>query len=170
MTIQESAAGDPTAERKLIASRSEYQLAADRIIAMAKQDLRIFDPDLEQFRLETPTRIDALRQFLSRSRDNRIWIAVHNPEFIKRHCPRLISLLGSYSGFIAIYRTLGDASLAQDCFVLADRLHVVRRPVAKQSRGVLLINDPKEGQGMHGRFCEIWESSESGASANTSGL
>ena len=170
MTIQESTTGEPQAERTLITAKSEYRLAADRIIAMAQQELRIFDPDLEEFRLETPERIHALRQFLSRSRDNRVWIVVHNPEYIKRHCPRLISLLGSYSGFIAIYRTLGDAALAQDCFVLADRMHVVRRPVAKQSRGVLLINDPKEGHGMYGRFSEIWESSESGASANTSGL
>jgi len=170
MTIGQSKTGEPQSERTLITAKSEYRLAADRIIAMAQQELRIFDPDLEEFSLETPARIHALRQFLSRSRDNRIWIALHNPEYVKRHCPRLISLLGSYSGFITVYRTLGDAALAQDCFVLADRLHVVRRPVAKQSRGVLLINDPMECQGMYGRFREIWESSEPGASANTSGL
>lgn len=170
MTIQASTVGELPSERTLITAKSEYQQAADRVIALAQQELRIFDPDLSEFTLESPARISALRQFLSSNRDNRIRIAVHNPEYIKRYCPRLISLLGSYSGAITIYRTLGDAALAQDCFVLADRLHVVRRPVAKQTRGVLLINDPKEGQGMHGRFSEIWESSESGASANTSGL
>ena len=51
-----------------------------------------------------------------------------------------------------------------------DRLHVVRRPVAAQGRGVLLLNDTREGPGMHERFSEIWVSSEPGVSASTSGL
>lgn len=170
MTEEGTAAQEPPPERVLITSRGEYQAGADRVIALAQQELRIFDPDLSEFMLETPARISALRAFLSCSRDNRVKIAVHDPEYLKRHCPRLITLLGSYAGFIAVHRTQGDAAKAQDCFVLADRAHVVRRPVAKQLRGVLLINDPTEGQGMHGRFNEIWESSESGASASTSGL
>ena len=163
-------AQEPQPERTLITARSEYQAAADRVIALVQRELRIFDPDLSEFSLETPARISALKAFLSRSRDNRVKIAVHDPEFVKRRCPRLISLLGSYAGFIEVFRTQGEAALAQDCFLLADRLHVVRRPVARQMRGVLLISDAVEGQGMYGRFNEIWESSESGASASTSGL
>ena len=165
-----SGADLPAQERALITSRGEYSSGADRVMALAQRELRIFDPDLSEFRLEIPARIEVLRSFLSRSRDNRIRIALHDPEYIKRHCPRLIGLLGSYAGFILVNRTMGDAAKAQDCFVLADRLHLVRRPVAKQPRGVLLLNDPEEGQGMHGRFEEIWENSESGASASTSGL
>lgn len=170
MTTEGTPGQEPPPERVLLTSRGEYYSGADRVIALAQQELRIFDPDLSEFRLETPARISALRTFLSRSRDNRVKIAVHDPEYVKRHCPRLVTLLGSYAGFIAVYRTQGDAARAQDCFVLADRLHVVRRPVARQLRGVLLINDPAECQGMYGRFGEIWESSEPGASASTSGL
>jgi hypothetical protein len=170
MTAEAMPPEAPPYERMLLTSRKEYHLAADRVISLAYQELRFFDPDLSDFRLETPERILSLRAFLARSRDNRVKIAVHDPEYVKRHCPRLISLLGSYAGFIAVHRTQGDAAKAQDCFILADRLHVVRRAVAKQPRGVLLVSDPLEGHGMHSRFSEIWESSEPGASASTSGL
>jgi hypothetical protein len=65
---------------------------------------------------------------------------------------------------------VGDAAKVQDCFVLADGEHLVRRPVTAQSRGVLVIGDPKECQPMRERFDEIWESSEPAVSANTTGL
>lgn len=161
---------DSNYERTLFATRGEYAAAADRIMAMAQREIRIFDPDLSEFRLESPARIELLKNFLVRSRDNRVRIALHDPDHVMRYCPRLLGLLATYSGFMLINRTLGDAARTQDCFILSDRLHVVRRPVAKQPRGVLLVNDPAEGQGMHNRFEEIWESSEPGASASASGL
>lgn len=157
-------------ERTLTLAKSEYATGADRLLALAQRDLQIFDPDLSEFRLETPYRIEALRQFLARSPANRLQIALHDPEYVKRHCPRLMSLLGLFSASMRIYRTQGEAARAQDCFVLADRLHVVRRPVSAQGRGVVIINDPREGLVMHERFSEIWELSEPGASAVTSGL
>jgi hypothetical protein len=58
----------------------------------------------------------------------------------------------------------------QDCFVLADGEHLVRRPVTAQPRGVLVIGDPKECQPMRERFDQIWESSIPSVSANTTGL
>ena len=84
--------------------------------------------------------------------------------------PRLVALLGTFSGRILINRTLGEAARVQDCFILADKVHVLRRPVATQGRGVFILNDPRECLGMLGRFEEIWGSSEPGVSANSTGL
>jgi hypothetical protein len=78
--------------------------------------------------------------------------------------------MGSYTTGIRIFRTQGDAAKVQDCFVLADGDHLVRRPVTTQPRGVLVINDPKDCQPMRERFDEIWESSVPEVSVNTTGL
>jgi len=156
--------------RTLMTTRSEYLQAADKLLELAQLEIRIFDPDLSQTRLDTPARIEALRRFLARSRLNRAYIALHDVEYVKRHCPRLICLLGIFSGSMAIHRTEGEATKTQDCFMLADRMHVIRRPVAAQGRGVCILNDSHEGQAMRDRFDEIWECSEPGVCANTSGL
>ncbi len=58
----------------------------------------------------------------------------------------------------------------QDCLVLADKLHFVRRPVCAQPRGTLSLNDDKESQGISLRFSEIWDSSFPAVAATTSGL
>ncbi len=160
----------PEPQRTLLTSKSEYASAADQLLAMAQNELRIFDPDFGDFRLEAPARIEALRQFLRRGLNNRLYVVVHDPDTVQRYCPRLVALLGTFSGRMIINRTLGEAARVQDCFVLADKSHLVRRPVAAQGRGVLILNDPREALAMRGRFDEIWESSEPGVSANTTGL
>ena len=91
-------------------------------------------------------------------------------EHVTKRCPRLITLMGSYTSALLIFQTRGEAAKVQDCFVLADGDHLVRRPVRTQARGVLVTNDPKECQPMRERFDEIWESSLPGVSAITTGL
>lgn len=163
-------AEEPNPQRRLITSRAEYQEAIDILLPMAQRELRVFDPDLADLRLHIPERIALLREFLSRGRNNRLYIAVHKTEFIEQRAPRLMNVLGLFAGSIFIQRTQGDAARVQDCFVLCDEMHVVRRPVAAQPRGVILTDDLIEGAKMRERFDHIWESSEPGVSANKSGL
>jgi len=99
-----------------------------------------------------------------------LYIAVHDTEYIRNSCPRLLTLLRQFSDRMFIHQTQGDAARIQDCLVLADRLHVVRRPVHAQPRGALRLYDEQEGQSMFMRFAEIWESSIPAVSASTSGL
>ncbi|MBM3345587.1 MAG: hypothetical protein FJY55_03690 [Betaproteobacteria bacterium] len=156
-------------ERTLLTARSEYHAAAERIFSLTQRELCIFDPDLQEFRLDTPARIESLRSFLLRSVDSRLYVAVRDPEFVRLYCPRLITLLAGFSTSMFIWRAEGEAARVQDCFVLADRTHVVRRPVALQPRGVLILNDQREGLVMHERFQEIWDTSVPSVSASTSG-
>jgi hypothetical protein len=165
-----NAAAAPEPRRTLITTRSEYMAAAERLFGLAQRELRIFDPDLEDTRIDTPGRIELLQQFLRRSVDSRLYISVRDPEFIKRSCPRLVALLTRFSATMFIWRAEGEAARVQDCFILADRAHVVRRPVAKQPRGVFILDDPREGLVMHERFKEIWDTSVPAVSASTSGL
>jgi hypothetical protein len=165
---------DPSAEalpeRILLQTRSDYPEAFNRLVGLARRELRIFDPDLSELEMNSTSRVQSLTRFLRGSRTRRIYIALHDVGHVTKHCPRLIALLGSYTSAILIFQTHGDAAKVQDCFVLADGDHLVRRPVRTQPRGVLVLNDPKECQPMRERFDEIWESSLPGVSAITTGL
>jgi len=159
-----------TPERALLQARSDYQRGFGRLLGLVRRELRIFDPDLSELDINSAERIEALARFLLGGPDRRILIALHGVDYVSKRCPRLVALLGIYASRIFIYQTIGDAAKVQDCFVLADGDHLVRRPVTAQPRGVLVIGDPKECQPMRERFDEIWESSIPGVSANTTGL
>ncbi len=160
----------PQPERAIISTRKEYLEAFDRLAGLAQRELRIFDPDFFGLQINLPQKCELLRAFLLRGRHNRLYIVVHDTEYLRNHCPRLLELLQQFSDRMFIHQTQGEAARVQDCLVLADRLHFVRRPVHTQPRGILTLNDEKESQGMHMRFAEIWESSFPAVSATTSGL
>jgi hypothetical protein len=160
----------PGPERTLLQARSDYERGFGRILGLARRELRIFDPDLSELQMNSAERVETLARFLRGGPNRRVFIALHDVDQVSRRCPRFLALLGIYASSIFIYRTLGDAAKVQDCFVLADGEHLVRRPVTAQVRGVLVIGDPKECQPMRERFDEIWESSETAVSANTTGL
>lgn len=157
-------------ERTLLQARSDYQRGLGRLLGLVRRELRIFDPDLSELDINSAERVEALACFLRGGPNRRIFMAIHGVDYVSKHCPRLIALLGIHASSIFIYQTIGDAAKVQDCFVLADGDHLLRRPVTAQPRGVLVIGDPKECQPMRERFDEIWESSIPAVSANTTGL
>jgi len=157
-------------ERILLQTRSDYLEGFGRLLGLARRELRIFDPDLSELGMNSTSRIEMLTRFLRESRTRRIYIALHDVEHVTKRCPRLIALMGSYTSAIFIFQTQGEAAKVQDCFVLADADHLLRRPVTTQPRGVLVFNDPKECQPMRERFDEIWEASLPTVSVNTAGL
>ena len=160
----------PQPERSLFSTRREYREAFERVVELAQRELRIFDADFSDLEINSPQKTELLRAFLLRGRTNRLYIAVHDTDYIRHYCPRLLDLLRQFSDRMFIHQTQGEAARAQDCFVLADCLHVLRRPVRAQPRGTLKISDEHEGQGMQLRFCEIWDSAFPAISATTAGL
>ncbi|HZF18177.1 MAG TPA: hypothetical protein VE008_00575 [Burkholderiales bacterium] len=157
-------------ERTLLQTKADYERGFGRVLGLVRRELRLFDPDLAELQINSAERVETLARFLRGGPNRRIFIALHDVDYVSKRCPRFIALLGIYASSIFIYRTVGDAAKVQDCFVLADGEHLVRRPVTAQPRGVLVIGDPKECQPMRERFDEIWESSEPTVSANTTGL
>jgi len=157
-------------ERTLLQTKADYERGFGRVLGLVRRELRIFDSDLAELQINSAERVETLSRFLRGGPNRRIFIALHDVDYVSKRCPRFIALLGLYASSIFIYRTMGDAAKVQDCFVLADGEHLVRRPVTGQPRGVLVIGDPKECQPMRERFDEIWESSEPAVSANTTGL
>ena len=160
----------PQPERLALHSRKEYREALERLAALVQRELRIFDADFSDLEINSQHKCELLRAFLLRGRNNRLYIAVHDTDYIRNYCPRLLVLLRQFSDRMFIHQTQGEAASVQDCFVLADKLHFVRRPVYAQPRATLILNDDKESQGIHLRFSEIWDSSFPAVSATTSGL
>jgi hypothetical protein len=160
----------PRPERLALSTRREYRDALERLSALAQRELRIFDADFSDLEINSRQKYELLRAFLLRGRDNRLYIAVHDADYIRNYCPRLLDLLRQFSDRMFIHQTQGEAARAQDSLVLADKLHFVRRPMQAQPRATLALNDDKESQDMHLRFSEIWDSSFPAVSATTSGL
>jgi hypothetical protein len=160
----------PRPERLALFTRREYRDALERLSVLAQRDLRIFDADISDLEINSRQKYELLRAFLLRGRNNRLYIAVHDTDYIRNYCPRLLDLLRQFSDRMFIHQTQGEAAGAQDSLVLADKLHFVRRPVRAQPRATLALNDDKESEGMLLRFSEIWDSSFPAVSATTSGL
>ena len=160
----------PLPERLMLSTRRDYRDAFERVIGLVVLELRIFDADLSDLEINSPQKSEILRAFLRGNPNHRLYIAVHNTDYIRNYCPRLLDLLRQYSDRMFIHQTQGEAARVQDCFVLADALHVLRRPVRTQARGTLKLNDERESQGMLSRFYEIWDSSFPAVTASTAGL
>jgi hypothetical protein len=163
-------AAAPQAQYARFESEAHYQQAVDRLLAQPGRELRVFDPDLTAMRLNDPQRIELLHQFLLASRTRRIYIAVHQTDWLSGRCPRMMSLLARYSHAIQINRTHEGIRDIQDSFLVLDARHYVRRPVADQFRGAIGLDDEAEALAMRARFLEIWAASFPGVSSTTVGL
>src|SRR5258708_3929842 len=106
---------DPSAEavpeRILLQTRSDYPEAFERLLGLARRELRIFDPDLSELKMNSASRVQTLTRFLRGSRTHRIYIALHDVGHVTKHCPRLIALLGRYTSAILIFQTHGGAAI-----------------------------------------------------------
>jgi hypothetical protein len=146
------------------------QQAIDRLLVQPGRELRIFDPDFSTLRPNLPARVDTLLKFLQASRTRRIYIAVHNTDYLSRHAPRLLGLYARYTHAIAIHRTNDGIHEIKDSFMVLDSTHYVRRAVARYYRGAIGLNDELEAYAMRSRFMEIWGASHPAPMLKTLGL
>jgi len=151
-------------------AESDFQAAVDRLLAQPGQELRVFDPNLVALKLNSPSRIENLRAFLAAGRTRRLFIVLHDPDHVTRYCARMMNLLALYNHAIRIHRTSEEIRELQDSFMVLDRNHYVRRPVARFFRGSVGINDETQALVMRARFQEIWDSSFPAVSSATTGL
>ena len=147
-----------------------FQQAIDRLLDQSGRELRIFDPDLSGLRLNLPDRLSRLQRFLSASRTRRIYIAIHDTDYVMKYCPRMRDLLMRYAHAIQIQQTDEEIRELQDAFFVLDANHYVRRPVARLWRGAIGIGDESEALSMRARFFEIWAASYPAVSPTTLGL
>lgn len=162
--------GQPPPGRRIITTRAEYLEAFDQLIDRVERTLRIFDADGAELGLNNAARIERLRAFLQGHPANRLLFAMHTPEHLERSAPRFRKLITLCSQQIECRRTQGDGARAQECFALADELHLVRRAAQSHPRGVVVDADLAQGQPMLQRFEDIWASAEPCLAPTTLGL
>lgn len=151
-------------------TNADYQAAIDRLLQMPGRELRIFDADGSALLLNDAARIEKLGNFLLASRTHRLYMVLHDTEHVTGRCPRMMSLLARFSHAIQINRSHEQIRELQDCFLVLDAMHYVRRPVAAYFRGAIGLSDDTEGLAMRGRFMEIWSASYPAVSSSVAGL
>ena len=147
-----------------------FQAAVERLLEQPGRELRLFDPDGAALRLNNASRIESLERFLLASRTRRLYIALHDVEYLTRRCPRMMALLVRFTHAIQINRTHEEIRELQDAFLVLDAVHYVRRPVAVFFRGAMGLGDETDGLAMRSRFMEIWAASYPAVSGTTVGL
>lgn len=149
---------------------AEYSSAIDEVIGLATRHIRIFDYNLENMGFNGSARYEMLHGFLLENSENRLYIAVHSPDYLDRHCPRMTMLLRRFSHNMTVRQTLPEASGVYEPFCLADSDHYARRFHFDDPRGIFGKNDPHEGRALMLRFEQIWQASTQAIHADISGL
>ncbi|MFN0161292.1 MAG: hypothetical protein ACKVQQ_08685 [Burkholderiales bacterium] len=162
-------AASASGERRLIASRGEFSAALDEVIARADRNLRIFDPTLEHYGMNSAAREEQFAEFLNRRRTNRLMIVAHDMQVVTR-AARFMRLLRRFSHAIAVHQTNDAIRNLEDVLIVADDLHCLRRPHHQHPKGVVYFEDRGETREWLNRFNAIWEQSTPTVSATTVGL
>lgn len=154
--------------RELITSWTDYQVAIDRLLDLACRKICIYDQDLGQLKLETPSRLNALKRALQGADQQPLQIALRDANALRLAHPVLNNLLTTYSHRVLAQQTPEQLAHLRDCMILVDDKHALIRFDRDQARSKLLIDESDEVRPYLIRFAEIL--SEGGESIATSTL
>ena len=155
---------------QVLMGERNYEAAIDLVIASAQSELLIFDADLSRGAYGSLNRLTLISQFLACQPQNRLTMILLDAEYFVQNCPRLFDLLKTYSHKITIYKTNEAAKVAQDCFVLADKQHYIRRFNKDLARFKFAFDDAEMGTQLNMRFNELLEETTETISHNQLGL
>jgi len=148
----------------------EQVAALDDLVALARHSIRVFDGDLSEMGWNSPARAEKLAAFLRASRTAKLDIIVHDTRWLESSCPRLVSLLRSFSDRVTIYKTGPEAKGAADPLIIVDGRHFLHRFHLEQPRASLVIEDPHLARPLINRFEEIWATGEPGLTGTVLGI
>ena len=165
---------EPTAselvENQIITGERNYAQALDKVIASATRELLIYDADFSKGAYASRERYELLRDFLASGRQNRLVIVLHDTGDFTSHCPRIHELLAVYSHAMTVYQTGEQAKMAQDCFVIADQRHYLRRFHIDHARFKYALDDEDMANMLNSRFNELLEASSQSMAVTRLGL
>jgi hypothetical protein len=155
---------------RLLDSFAAYAEGFAEVLSRASSQLSIFDPDASRLPLASRDGAAQLFRFLRSAPERRLNLVVVDPRPIQTASPRFVALCSQFGARIQVGIARGAALKAQDCFAVADARHTVRRPVAGQPRGALVLEDPATGALQEERYAQIWQESEPVWLSGTTGL
>jgi len=149
-------------------TRSALQAQWRALLNRATGRLDLFDPDFAHFPLGAPDVEVTLRAFLHGG--GHVRLALHDPSYIERACPRFLGIVRYYSERVECRRSPRSLRHLSDSFTLADGVHVVRRFHCDHMRGEAAFDAPAELEVPAYRFEAIWEESSKILSPTVTGL
>ena len=154
----------------VILGERNYSAGLDLVIARATNELLIFDQDFMRGDYTTLHRFELIKQFLSDAPLSKLTIILQNSDFFVNKCPLFFELLSTYGHKMTVYETNDSAKIAKDCFVIADKLHYLRRFHIDQARFKFAFDDADECANLRMRFDELMDETTETVSATNLGL
>ena len=154
----------------VILGERNYNAALDLVIAAAQNELLIFDQDFMRGDYTSLHRFELIKQFLSDAPLSKLTIILQNIDFFVNKCPLFFELLSTYGHKMTVYETNDSAKIAKDCFVIADKLHYLRRFHTDQARFKYAFDDADECANLRMRFDELMDETTETVSATNLGL
>jgi hypothetical protein len=142
--------------RELLTSWADYQVALDRILAIASHHICIYDEDLGNMKLESASRITHLKRVLTGTQSDLLRIAVRNGLPLHHNSPALLKMLTTYGHLASAQETPSQIAHLRDSMVIVDGKHALIRFERDLPRSKLLIDEPDEVRPYKTRFEEIW--------------
>jgi hypothetical protein len=148
----------------------EYRQAFDRVLAATRQHLRIYDQDLRELALDTPQRIDALRNLCLSGPSRRIEILLRDWATVRDRQPRLMGLLQNFSHVLEIRQEGTVVEAPMEAYVLGDDRVILTRPHRDSAASLLHFEDPLSCRAHIQTFSQLWQRSEGPLAAHPLGL
>jgi hypothetical protein len=151
-------------------TEADYREAIESVLTVATENVRVLDWDLAPMKLESPTYSTLIQAMFHRNPSASVHTAVHDPDFVTRHAPRLIELHELHLERVEIRVLPESLQGLTDCHVLADGKHGARRFHKDFPRGALFLDNPVEAAPWWKRFDELWASCSPVALGRRTGL
>jgi len=148
----------------------EYRQAFDRLLSLSQRQLRIYDQDLLELALDSPRRIEALRQLCLSGSPQRIEILLRDWSTVRDRQPRLMGLLQQFSHVMEIRREEEISEPAMESFVIGDDRLILVRPHRDSWRSLLHLEDPLSARAHMQNFDQLWQRSEGPLAVRQMGL
>ncbi|MGA7178718.1 MAG: hypothetical protein WBX11_03890 [Thiobacillaceae bacterium] len=148
----------------------EYRQALDRLLAASLRHLRIYDQNLVELALDTPQRIEALRQFCLSGSARRIEILLRDWAPVQDRQPRIMALLQQFSHVLEIRREEEINEPAMESFVIGDDRLILVRPHRDSWRSQLHLEDPLVAGAHIQNFDQLWQRAEGPLASRALGL
>lgn len=141
-------------------SLSTQRQAALELALGLRRELLIFSHDLDPLLLDREDWLEAVRQFVIRSRHTRARILVIDSTRAIREGHGLVRLAQRLSSHIAIHRAHPDDADNPDAFLVADGVGYLHRPNATRWEGSWARQSGAEARRLEKRFDTMWERSQ----------
>ena len=156
--------------RELITSWTDYQMALDRLLAIACHKISIYDEDLITLKLESAPRLLHIKRVLQAGQDDALQIAVRNAGPVRQKNPLLLNQLTTFGHRASAHETPPQLAHLRDSMILVDDKHALIRFERDMPRSKLLIDEIDELRPYLARFREIWSEGGENIASTALGL